>query len=998
MSFPASLTTRVVKGRFVTHPDGVAATGFVRIVLDGYMQGPADDLFVAPFDRVFRLENGAFSTVLPATNDPDWTPSFYRVTVTTDATAHRDRFDSSRAETATIKSRLDVPYDSTDPIDLVDVLNVPPIVPGNAYVLLATKGQPNGIASLDSNGQVPADQLPTGSGGSIDWSDITDKPATFAPSAHIHPTSDVTGLDTSLAAKASSADLATGLSGKADTVHTHSTAQVTGLDTALAAKASTTDLSTGLAGKADSSALTSGLAGKANTTHTHTQADVSGLTTDLSNKADLVSGIIPTSQIPSISKIDFLGSVSTQGAMLALTGQGGDWCIRTDLGQTWVITGSDPTSLSSWTSMPLGTSPVQTVNGQVGTVVLGKTDIGLGNVDNTSDTGKPVSTAQQTALNLKAPLASPAFSGTVSGVTAAMVGLGSVNNTADTAKPVSTAQQSALDAKAPLASPGFTGTVTGVTAAMVGLGSVNNTADTAKPVSTAQQTALDAKAPLASPTFSGTVSGVTAAMVGLGNVTNTADTAKPVSTAQQTALDLKAPLASPAFTGTPTGITKTHVGLGSVDNTADTTKPVSTAQQTALDLKANLASPTLTGTPAAPTPTAGDNTTKIATTAYVTTAVAAGGGGAPAWSAITAKPDYVVDRNVPLRKWHAALANRHYAPAKIAVLGDSLSEGIGATAFGRGWVPMALGQLRNRFPANGVAGGQGFVASWDNPGYGGGAPSYTYPVGQNSGSFSATQGFSLKSNTLLATGDQMNYTFTGTSVHVWYIKQTTGGTFSVTIDGVVVQASVVTAGTSGTGVWTSAALAYGTHTILVTRIAGGGASSILFNGFRIFNGDENAGIQMFNGSQSGLLTSDFTTNATNGDKWALWLGVIQPNLVIIELGLNDWAANVSMVTVKTNLQSIITTIRAQTTTDPSIVIYAPTEANSGSYASTFAQLHQVWVDVVAADSKTCLFDVGTRIPAPTVDTSDAYYYDTLHPSDKGHAAIADRLASFLAPL
>lgn len=170
-------------------------------------------------------------------------------------------------------------------------------------------------------------------------------------------------------------------------------------------------------------------------------------------------------------------------------------------------------------------------------------------------------------------------------VTKAQVGLGSVDNTADTAKPVSTAQQTALDLKAPLASPAFTGTPTGITKTHVGLGSVDNTADTAKPVSTAQQTALNLKAPLASPAFTGTPTGLTKTHVGLSNVDNTADTAKPVSTAQQTALDLKAPLASPAFTGTPTGITKTHVGLGSVDNTADTAKPVSTAQQTALDAR-----------------------------------------------------------------------------------------------------------------------------------------------------------------------------------------------------------------------------------------------------------------------------------------------------------------------------------------------------------------------------------------------------------------------------
>ena len=106
---------------------------------------------------------------------------------------------------------------------------------------------------------------------------------------------------------------------------------------------------------------------------------------------------------------------------------------------------------------------------------------------------------------LLAPLASPTFTGTVSGITKAMVGLGSVDNTSDASKPVSTAQQTALALKAPLASPAFTGTVSGITAAMVGLGSVDNTSDASKPVSTAQQTALALKAPLASPTFTGTV-------------------------------------------------------------------------------------------------------------------------------------------------------------------------------------------------------------------------------------------------------------------------------------------------------------------------------------------------------------------------------------------------------------------------------------------------------------------------------------------------------------
>jgi hypothetical protein len=70
-----------------------------------------------------------------------------------------------------------------------------------------------------------------------------------------------------------------------------------------------------------------------------------------------------------------------------------------------------------------------------------------------------------TAAPVLARLASPTFTGTVSGITKTMVGLGSVNNTADTAKPVSTAQQTALNLKANIASPTFTGTVTGTPSA-----------------------------------------------------------------------------------------------------------------------------------------------------------------------------------------------------------------------------------------------------------------------------------------------------------------------------------------------------------------------------------------------------------------------------------------------------------------------------------------------------------------------------------------------------
>ena len=95
------------------------------------------------------------------------------------------------------------------------------------------------------------------------------------------------------------------------------------------------------------------------------------------------------------------------------------------------------------------------------------------------------------------------FSGAVNGLNSFMVGLGNVANTAPTDLPVSTAQLTALNLKANLASPTFTGTVAGITATMVGLGNVNNTSDANKQVSTATTTALNLKANLESPIITG---------------------------------------------------------------------------------------------------------------------------------------------------------------------------------------------------------------------------------------------------------------------------------------------------------------------------------------------------------------------------------------------------------------------------------------------------------------------------------------------------------------
>ena len=179
-----------------------------------------------------------------------------------------------------------------------------------------------------------------------------------------------------------------------------------------------------------------------------------------------------------------------------------------------------------------------------------------------------------------------------------------------------------LALKANIMSPTFTGTVSGITKSMVGLGNVDNTSDADKAVSTAAQTALDLKVDKVTGKGLSTEDYTTAEKAKLAAISGTNTGDQDLSSyATTTNLALKANIMSPTFTGTVSGITKSMVGLGNVDNTSDADKAVSTAAQTALDLKANLVSPALTGVPVAPTATAGANTTQIATTAFVTSAV-----------------------------------------------------------------------------------------------------------------------------------------------------------------------------------------------------------------------------------------------------------------------------------------------------------------------------------------------------------------------------------------
>lgn len=154
--------------------------------------------------------------------------------------------------------------------------------------------------------------------------------------------------------------------------------------------------------------------------------DIGGLGTAASKNTGTTSGTIPileeggklnTSVLPAIAISDTF-VVATQVAMLALTAEVGDVAIRTDLSKSFILKAAGASTLANWQELLTPTDAVTSVAGKTGVVTLVKADVELGNVDNTSDADKPISTATAAALAEKAPLASPTFTGTPKATTA----------------------------------------------------------------------------------------------------------------------------------------------------------------------------------------------------------------------------------------------------------------------------------------------------------------------------------------------------------------------------------------------------------------------------------------------------------------------------------------------------------------------------------------------------------------------------------------------------
>ena len=160
-----------------------------------------------------------------------------------------------------------------------------------------------------------------------------------------------------------------------------------------------------------------------NNTYTSTSTTLAPTANALKSAYDTVNGALTTHKNDTnvhLSTTDrailtkankFKGYYETETALNTAhpTGEAGDYAIVNTTDTVW-IWDADKEGGAGWKD-GAGKGSVISVNNMTGEVILTKSNIGLGNVDNTNDANKPVSTAQQAALDLKVNKAGDTMTG-----------------------------------------------------------------------------------------------------------------------------------------------------------------------------------------------------------------------------------------------------------------------------------------------------------------------------------------------------------------------------------------------------------------------------------------------------------------------------------------------------------------------------------------------------------------------------------------------------------
>lgn len=333
-----------------------------------------------------------------------------------------------------------------------------------------------------------------------------------------------------------------------------------------------------------------------------------------------------------------------------------------------------------------------------------------------------------------------------------------------------------------------------------------------------------------------------------------------------------------------------------------------------------------------------------------------------------------------LRPFLAALASG--GAVDILAIGDSIVEGQSTTSVNNRWINVLTNTLRAQFQPQGITGGRGYVPAWyalttpTNQGFTlGGVANTDYQLG-------STYGLGRRSAVLLTATGTMTLSFVGTSVDILFTRNTSSS-FEYTIDGGA--AVPVASGAAGHTKVSSAALIYGEHTLVITRTSG----SPVIEGVMIYNGDENAGIRLWDGAHFGFTSASFSGNFN----WGQSITSVGPELILLGLGVNDYGTNVTAATFKTNMLSIISQVRTKAATAPIVVVID--WQRPGSFTDSWSNYVTAMYEIAASDATVTIFDLTRRMIRGDLDDLGLLDADDIHLTDKGNKFVGNAISRFM---
>lgn len=342
--------------------------------------------------------------------------------------------------------------------------------------------------------------------------------------------------------------------------------------------------------------------------------------------------------------------------------------------------------------------------------------------------------------------------------------------------------------------------------------------------------------------------------------------------------------------------------------------------------------------------------------------------------------------------WRNALNNQANETVRWLAIGDSITEGTGVSTRQQTWPFLVAQNIRAAYPSiagNAVASSTGWSPILQT--------STTLPSTWTvAGTYDGTKlfGFRFTKGVALSLGATITGTVTGTSIDIWYPKGTSTGNFTVKVDGVQVGGTY--GGTNATtvdGFKTRISLgAAGSHTVIITSTHATNQQYV--NGITVFNGNENSGIVNINAGFHGSNTANWLTAANNAN-WLQNIPALDPHLVTIELGANDYSAALGYNTFKDNLRTLVENIRDNSITYPSICLIAVhkrSETVVPRWESYEYGLQQLATELGCGfiDCRRVMADVGS-----TEAVNAGLYVDTVHPSAAGYTLMSNEISRVL---